>query len=73
MIQRKLLVIDPPCEAPGWSAETEAAIKSLDDIGSALRDLERQGLVRSRKNPVTGMTEWRITKKGIALHEKGGH
>jgi hypothetical protein len=62
----------PSCDVNTEDSEMTATMRRLEETERALHDLEALGLVRSRINPISGMREWRITKKGIRHTERTG-
>ena len=48
-----------------FNPERHRTVKRIRKIGRSLRALEREGLVCSRVNQITGSVEWRITEEGL--------
>jgi hypothetical protein len=48
-----------------FNRDRHRTVKRIREIGRSLRELESAGLVKSRVNPFSGSTEWRITENGL--------
>jgi hypothetical protein len=58
---------EPP---PGWDPGAHETMTRIAEIDRALHELEREGRVESRRNPITGMREYRITERGLLERAK---
>jgi hypothetical protein len=70
MTKKMQIGFDLTEKPPGWDPKTHEIIARIPENARALRELEEEGFVQSRKNPVTGMREFRITKKGWRAAQK---
>ena len=74
MKKKQQIGFDSTKPMPGVDEQAREIMNRMPETERALQDLFRQGLVESRKNPITGMREYRITEQGIceAAKNAGG-